>query len=188
MNDHPRHAEIEAARLLLEKLGVTPADLLDAPAGSPVVPTFAGYIPRVSAAVSPGTRRVYGSYWNRVIQAWGPRPITTVTALDISQLAEQIKAGVVKRKNARGGRGAAEHLIAAPALPVQACHRRRHPDREGESGSAGAQAAPAQQAARCPPAAVRKAALAITSSDRRRPAWLTVQCRSPITGDRYLCR
>jgi hypothetical protein len=32
---------------------------------------------------------------------------------DISQLAEQVKAAVVKRKNARGGRGAAEHLIAA---------------------------------------------------------------------------
>jgi integrase len=99
--------------MLLDKLGVTPADLLHAPAESADVPTFAEYIPRVSAAVSAGTRRVYGSYWNRVIQAWGPRPITTVTASDISRLAEQIKASVVKRKNARGGRGAAEHLIAA---------------------------------------------------------------------------
>jgi integrase len=113
MNDHPRPAEIEAARVLLEKLGVSPADLLHGSAESADVPTFAEYIPRVSAAVSAGTRRVYGSYWNRVIQAWGPRPITTVTASDISQLAEQIKATVVKRKNARGGRGAAEHLIAA---------------------------------------------------------------------------
>ena len=48
-----------------------------------------------------------------MLQEWGPRPITEVTALDISQLAEQVKANVVKRKNARGGRGAAEHLIAA---------------------------------------------------------------------------
>ena len=99
--------------MLLEKLGVSPADLLHAPAESAGVPTFAEYIPRVSAAVSAGTRRVYGSYWNRVVRAWGPRPITSVTASDISQLAEQVKAAVVKRKNARGGRGAAEHLIAA---------------------------------------------------------------------------
>jgi integrase len=99
--------------MLLEKLGVSPADLLHAPVESAGVPTFAEYIPRVSAAVSAGTRRVYGSYWNRVIQAWGPRPITEVSASDISQLAEQVKAAVVKRKNARGGRGAAEHLIAA---------------------------------------------------------------------------
>src|SRR3954470_2371582 len=114
MNDHPRPAEIEAARVLLEKLGVSPADLLDAPAGSSAgVPTFAEYIPRVSAAVGAGTRRVYGSDWNRVVQAWGPRAITEVSASDISQLAEQIKAAVIKRKNARGGRGAAEHLIAA---------------------------------------------------------------------------
>src|SRR5690348_4485902 len=113
MTDHSRSAEIEAARMLLEKLGVTPADLLRAPADSAGVPTFAEYIPRVSSAVGPGTRRVYGSYWNRVIQAWGPKPITEVSASDISQLAEQIKAAVVKRKNARGGRGAAEHLIAA---------------------------------------------------------------------------
>ena len=99
--------------MLLEKMGINPADLTRASAGSPGVPTFADYIPRVSGAVSSGTRRVYGSYWNRVIQAWGSRPITEVTASDISQLAEQVKATVVKRRNARGGRGAAEHLIAA---------------------------------------------------------------------------
>ena len=117
MNDNagrvPGRAEIDAARMLLDKLGVTPNDLLHAPAERPGVPSFADYIPHVSDAVSAGTRRVYGSYWNRVIQAWGPRPITDVNASDIAQLAEQVKAAVVKRRNARGGRGAAEHLIVA---------------------------------------------------------------------------
>jgi integrase/recombinase XerC len=108
-----RAEEIRAARMLLGKLGIDPADLMPANTGSPGVPTFADYIPRVSGAVSGGTRRVYGSYWNRVIQAWGSRPITDVTASDISQLAEHVKATVVTRRNARGGRGAAEHLIAA---------------------------------------------------------------------------
>ncbi len=105
--------EIKAARMLLGKMGINPADLLRAPVDSAGAPTFADYIPRVSSAVSSGTRRVYGSYWNRVIQAWGPRPITGVTASDIGQLAEHVKATVVTRRNARSGRGAAEHLIAA---------------------------------------------------------------------------
>jgi integrase/recombinase XerC len=114
-SDHagPPLREIEAARMLLERMGISPADLLRAPAAASPGPAFADYIPRVSGAVSAGTRRVYSTYWNRVIHAWGPRPITSVTPLEISQLAEQVKANVVKRRNARGGRGAAEHLIAA---------------------------------------------------------------------------
>ncbi len=112
-NPAHRPGEIEAARLLLEKMGINPADLMRASTDSPGVPTFADYVPRVSGAVSSGTRRVYGSYWNRVIQAWGHRTITDVTASDIGQLAEHVKATVVTRRNARGGRGAAEHLIAA---------------------------------------------------------------------------
>jgi integrase/recombinase XerC len=117
MNDRDRPApsltEVQAARMLLEKMGISPADLLPASAAPREAPAFADYIPRVSEAVSAGTRRVYGTYWNRVIQAWGPRPVTSVTPLEISQLAEQVKASVVEPRNARGGRGAAEHLIAA---------------------------------------------------------------------------
>jgi integrase/recombinase XerC len=106
-------SDIAAARLLLQKMGIDPADLLQGPAASPDIPTFADYIPRVSQAVSPGTRRVYGTYWNRAVEAWGPRLITSVSPLEISQLSEAIKANVVPRRNARGGRGAAEHLIGA---------------------------------------------------------------------------
>src|SRR5512135_3240954 len=98
----PALSNIEAARLLLEKMGISPADLLHSSPPMADSPTFADYIPRVSGAVSAGTRRVYGTYWNRVLQAWGPRPITSVTPLEISQLAEQVKANVVQRKNARG--------------------------------------------------------------------------------------
>ena len=117
MNAHralrPPASDIAAARLLLQKMGIDPADLLQDPTASPEIPTFADYIPRVSQAVSDGTRRVYGTYWNRAVEAWGPRPITSVSPLEISQLAEDIKANVVPRRNARGGRGAAEHLIGA---------------------------------------------------------------------------
>lgn len=99
--------------MLLRKMGVSPADLLCEAVVRSEVPHFAEYIPRVSEVVSSGTRRAYGSYWNRVVQTWGPRPITSVTSLEISQLAEHVKANVVKRRNAREGRGAAENLIAA---------------------------------------------------------------------------
>ncbi|WP_223838757.1 tyrosine-type recombinase/integrase [Saccharopolyspora pogona] len=81
-----------------------------------MAPTFAEYIPQVSAAVSAGTRRVYGTYWKRVIEAWGHRRLDEPTALEIKHLTEHIRAQVVIRRNARGGRGgrgAAEHLIAA---------------------------------------------------------------------------
>ncbi len=106
-------AEIEAARLLLARMGVSAQDLVDTPAPRPPVPTFADYIPKVSDAVSSGTRRVYGSYWKRVVDCWGDRRLDEPTALEIKQLTERIREQVVQRRNARGGRSAAEHLIAA---------------------------------------------------------------------------
>ncbi len=108
-----RLSDVEAARLLLEKMGISPADLLQTSAERHRVPIFADYIPRVSDAVSVGTRRVYGSYWNRVLQAWGSMTLTEVSASDISRLAEHIKAHVVERRNSRGGRSASEHMVAA---------------------------------------------------------------------------
>jgi integrase/recombinase XerC len=113
--EHPGASagDIAADRLLLQKMGIDPADLLRDPAGSSGIPTFADYIPRVSQAVGDGTRRVYSTYWNRVVEAWGPRLITSVSPLEISQLAQDIKANVTPRRNARGGQGAAEHLIGA---------------------------------------------------------------------------
>ena len=106
-------AEIDAARMLLEKLGVTPDDLLRAPADLPGIPTFADYIPHVSVRGQYLERSGYtaptGTAWSRR----GDRNHHRRERIDIAQLAEQVKAAVVKRRNARGGRGAAEHLIAA---------------------------------------------------------------------------
>lgn len=106
-------AELDAARLLLDRLGITAEQLLDASAADEDMPTFAEYIPRVAQAVTSGTRRVYEPYWKRVNEVWGSRQLTEPTALDIQQLAETVKATAVVRRNARGGRHAAEHLIAA---------------------------------------------------------------------------
>jgi hypothetical protein len=106
-------AEIDAARLLLERLGLTAEDLVeDSPTQGPV-PTFAEYIPSVSAAMSEGTRRAYQSYWQRIVQQWGDRRLDEPTASDIQHLAEHIKTRAVRRRNGRGGRSATEHLISS---------------------------------------------------------------------------
>ena len=69
----PSAADVDAARLLLERLGVSPADLVAAHQERAPAPTFAEYVPIVRAAVGAGSRRVYGSYWNRITEHWGAR-------------------------------------------------------------------------------------------------------------------
>lgn len=61
-------ADIDAARLLLARLGVSVTDLLATTAPSTAVPTFAEYVPIVSAAIGAGTRRSYSSYWKRLVE------------------------------------------------------------------------------------------------------------------------
>jgi integrase/recombinase XerC len=106
-----QQAAVEAALVLLERMGLSPADLVAAPRDHKVVPTFAGYVPVVSAAVSAGTRRAYGSYWNRIIEQWGDRRPDEPTPSEIRQLMAWVKTHVVARRNARGGRSAQEHLV-----------------------------------------------------------------------------
>jgi integrase/recombinase XerC len=108
-----RQAVVEAALVLLERMGLTPADLAAVPQPRTRVPTFAEYVPVVSAAVSAGTRRAYGSYWNRVVEHWGGRCLDEPTPSEIRQLMAYVKTHVVARRNARGGRSAEEHLVAA---------------------------------------------------------------------------
>ena len=109
---HSRRAAVEAALLVLERMGLSPADLTGAARGLPAVPTFAEYVPVVSAAVSAGTRRAYGSYWNRVIEHWGARRLDEIarpiSGSDVlgqdprGRAAE--RAGRAQRAGAPGGR------------------------------------------------------------------------------------
>jgi hypothetical protein len=71
----PSTPEVDAARILLSRLGLTAEDLLDAPVPRPTSPTFRDYIPIVAAGVRPGTRRVYSSCWKRIEKHWGERRI-----------------------------------------------------------------------------------------------------------------
>jgi len=113
--DSSQQAVVEAALVLLERMGLSPADLTAVPQPRRPVPTFAEYVPVVSAAVTVGTRRAYGSYWNRITEQWGGRRLDEPSPSDIRQLMVYVKTHVVARRNARGGRSAEEHLVAAPA-------------------------------------------------------------------------
>jgi hypothetical protein len=89
-----QQAVVEAALVLLERMGLCPADLAAVPQDRPVVPTFAEYVPVVSAAVSAGTRRAYGSYWNRIVEHWGARRLDEPTPSEIRHLMTWIKTHV----------------------------------------------------------------------------------------------
>lgn len=104
--------DLEAARVLLARMGITAEQLLGTTTGR-YVPTFGEYIDQVANAVPAGTRLAYATYWRRIGDAWGDRRIDEPTPLEIRQLCEDTKAYVVVRKNSRGGRFATEHLIAA---------------------------------------------------------------------------
>ena len=108
-----QQAVVQAALVLLERMGLSPADLTGVPQNRKPVPTFAEYVPVVSAAVSAGTRRAYGSYWNRLTGQWGGPRLDEITPSEIRQLMAWVKTHVVARRNARGGRSAEEHLVAA---------------------------------------------------------------------------
>lgn len=108
-----QRAAVEAALLVLKSMGLSLDDLTASPVQRPSVPTFAEYVPVVSATVTDGTRKAYGSYWNRVVEQWGARRLDEPTPSEIKQLVAYVRANVVPRRNARGGRSAAENLIAA---------------------------------------------------------------------------
>jgi integrase len=110
---NPSTAEVDAARLLLTRIGLRAEDLLDTPASPPTAPTFRDYIPIVAAGVRPGTRRVYSSYWNRIDKHWGDRRIDEPTPSDIRQLLVDMQSELVIRRSGRGGHSATEHIIAA---------------------------------------------------------------------------
>ena len=97
-------AAVEAALVVLKSMGLSLDDLTAAPRGQAAVPTFAEYVPVVSAAVTAGTRKAYGSYWNRVVEQWGGRCLDEPTPSDVRQLMVLVKASAVQRRSGRGGR------------------------------------------------------------------------------------
>jgi len=114
-----QQANIDAALLVLKSMGLSLDDLTGASSNRPPVPTFAEYVPVVSATLTPATLRAYGSYWKRVICQWGGRHLDEPTPSEIKQLAAYVKANAVQRRNSRGGHNAAENLISALRCPYR---------------------------------------------------------------------
>ena len=113
MPDFAERPELAAARLMLEKLGVDPADLLGAPAEPVYIPTFAEFLPRVRRATSAGSLKAYGPYWNRLEEKWPHRRITEPTHIELMEFAEELKANRVQRRNGRHGDGVVENFVGA---------------------------------------------------------------------------
>ena len=90
----PQQAAVDAALVVLKSMGLSLDDLTAAPRARAAVPTFAEYVPVVSAAVTDGTRKAYGTYWNRVVEHWGgrhlvrPLPADTCVLLGSDQLRD----------------------------------------------------------------------------------------------------
>jgi integrase/recombinase XerC len=106
-----QQANVEAALLVLKSMGLSPADLAAAPWDRKPVPTFAEYVPVVSATLTHGTLRSYRPYWKRTVEQWGERQLDEPTPSEIKQLVAYVKANAVQRRNSRGGNTAAESLI-----------------------------------------------------------------------------
>ncbi|WP_232840353.1 MULTISPECIES: tyrosine-type recombinase/integrase [Nocardia] len=105
--------DLEVARVFLDRLGIDPRALLKPSATHGPMPTFAGYVPQVSAVVSAGTRRTYRPYWSQLTTHWPDRRIDEPTALELQALVQKTRTNAVVRRNGRGGRSAAEHMVAA---------------------------------------------------------------------------
>ncbi|WP_306209259.1 tyrosine-type recombinase/integrase [Actinoplanes sp. RD1] len=102
---------IATARALLEQLGLTVADLQLSKSTS--APTIREYLPRVREAASAASNRTYGSYWNRMADAWGDRSVAAISATDVEALQRRCARTARQRRNGRGGRHAGENLISA---------------------------------------------------------------------------
>ncbi|GAA2831191.1 tyrosine-type recombinase/integrase [Crossiella cryophila] len=112
-NEPATDAQIEAARVVLDSMGLKPEDLVEPPRVRPAVPTFAEYIPVVSDAVADGARKAYGPYWKRIEKSWGERRMDELSPSDIRAKMEEIRRNVVIRRSARGGYSAAGHFVSA---------------------------------------------------------------------------
>lgn len=106
-------SRVATARRLLAQLGVTLADLQGPDSFGSGVPTLADYLPRVLAAAGPGANRTYGSYWTRMVAAWGERRLDEIAASDIEAMQHETAATARSRRNSRHGRHAGEHVVAA---------------------------------------------------------------------------
>lgn len=111
-------ADIAAVQMMMERFGLTAADLAT---GTPAdnarpTPTFAEFIPATTDRMPAGrTRDHYCTYWNKILAQprWGERRLDEPTPADLQVLCEQIRAARVIRRSDRGGNEVVRHVIDA---------------------------------------------------------------------------
>lgn len=101
--------DLAAARHLLERMNLTPADL----AGDVVGPTFAELVPEVVKAMPAGSRRTYRGYLDRLVAEWGPCRLHEFDAGDVTRFLEGVRESALVRRSSIGGGGAALHAYHA---------------------------------------------------------------------------
>ena len=143
LTEHPsQQAIVDAALLMLQQMGLSPADLVAAPRDRPPVPTFAEYVPVVSAAVTAGTPPGV-----RLVLEPGPGALGRAAAGRADPVGDPA-ADVVRQDPRRGPpqrpRRAQRHRAPGrrAALPVPARRGRRAHRPGREPGPEGGQAAP----------------------------------------------
>ncbi|MFE9751694.1 tyrosine-type recombinase/integrase [Saccharothrix saharensis] len=111
----PSAEELEKARQVLALLGVSPEALVASQPAAPSreVPTIGEWVPVVSGLVGEGTRKLYSTYWNRLVALWPERRLNELPASDLTWLFGHIRQTAVRRRNWRGGHSAAEHMFSA---------------------------------------------------------------------------
>ncbi|MER5268374.1 hypothetical protein ABTZ99_40400 [Actinosynnema sp. NPDC002837] len=77
------------------------------------VPTFAEMVPEVAGAAPATTRESCDAYWKKIVAVWGGRRLDAITVSDVRSLFEYVKAAVVVRRSANGGRSAVQHTYNA---------------------------------------------------------------------------
>lgn len=104
--------DLQAMVQLMHAMGVEPEELLAA-ARPRNVPTFEEFMPVVRAASSPGMRRSYKSYWDRIVECWGERRVNEPTPRDVGELLEHIGANALRRRTHVNGAGAVRNAYYA---------------------------------------------------------------------------
>ncbi|MBA4857466.1 tyrosine-type recombinase/integrase [Nocardia farcinica] len=108
-----RNDDIAAVLDLINRLGLTVADLTNHIHHQQATPTFGEYIRVVRAAVSPTTAANYNTYWRLIEHHWSHRRIDQPTSTEIGQLVQQHRDHVVIRTNSRDGHAAIAHFVSA---------------------------------------------------------------------------
>ncbi|ONI92652.1 integrase [Saccharothrix sp. ALI-22-I] len=111
----PSDSDLEKARQVLALLGVSPEALVASQPARPAreVPTFTDWVPVVSGLVGEGTRKLYSTYWNKLVALWPQRRLDELPASDLTWLFGHVRQTGVRRRNWRGGHSAAEHMFSA---------------------------------------------------------------------------